>query len=163
MEKKRRETEEEERRVEEKRRLIEKWRNPRNHLEEIHRLTEEIESLKCNNKSLIQKMNKFERTLVSQDELKQKIKYYRDKLHSVSKTIKQMRKGVKQIGNLEGKASVHTKMDNDQKCNVCDETGRMDTSTKGNFESMNEKYKIIRKFTNRGFEKKKLKKVYTIY
>ena len=137
----------------------------RRYKENIQRLTEENESLKCSNKSLTLKIKKYENMQIFHEEQKYKklVKYYKDKLYSVSKVIEAMRKEVKESRNLEERTSLHLKMESDQISNFSEETQRMHVSIKEKYESLNEQYTMIRKFTTNRAIRKQSAKVLTIY
>ena len=130
---------------EEKRRA--KEREKKEIQEKIRKLTEENESLKRNNNAFIQT---FERMVAFQDELKQKVKYYRDKYYSASKLIEATRKEVRLTEHLERETFAQREVDTSLNCSVGEENRRIEGSTKEKFESMHEQYKIIRKFKTRG-------------
>ena len=166
-EEKQRLKEEKQRLKEEKQRLKEEQEmkrireNPRQYMKKVQRLTKENEFLKCDNNSLTQKIERFENALRFEVELKQKVKYYKDKLHSALKMMTDsMREDLKRTGSLEEKKSILTDTNSTPKCNFCGENQRMDQSIKEKFEAMNDEYQIIRKFTKiRAGEKKKSRKV----
>ena len=135
--------------------------NSRKQKRTIERLTEENKSLKIHNNSLTQKIERLENALGFEVELKQKVKYYKDKLHSALKMMTDsMREDLKRTGSLEEKKSILTDTNSSPKCNFCGENQRMDQSIKEKFEAMNDEYQIIRKFTKRrAGENKKSRKV----
>ena len=163
MEIKRRKKEEEKRRVEEEFEMNRIRTNPRKYMEKTQRLTAENKNLKYNNTSLTQTIKKFERILVLQKEMRQKVKFYRDKFHNASKINNAMRKEIKQVDNLENIEITQVDVRTSQKCSDCEENRKLGEFVKEKFESMNEKYKIIRKFTHRRVTEKQSRKVYMVY
>ena len=131
----------------------------------IQRLTEENKSLKRSKNSLAQKIKNYENMLVFQVELKQKVKYYRDKYHNALEMIEKARKEVKQTGNLE-EESAQKGLETSLKCSLCGETRNLKGADKEKYESMHAQFKIIQKFKINGAKNKKKREVYkynTIY
>ena len=122
------------------------FENHKNDREKMRRLIEENESLKSENNLLTGRINNFKKIKEFPNKLKQKVKYYRDKYHDISKMIESMMKEVNQTGILENicaKREVNTS----QKCRICEENQKIEESVKEKFESMKEQFKIIKKFS----------------
>ena len=132
--------------------------------EEMNRiLTVKNESLTCNNNLLNQRIKELKRTATFQEELKSKVKYYKDKYYCASKTIEAMRKEVRKTGDLGRETFAQREVDTSLICSVCEENRLMGGSIKEKFESMHDQFKIIRKFSNRGGSKYIRRRVENIY
>ena len=150
---------EEEWRIREEQKMKRIRENPKEYLKKFQKLTAQNESLKRKNNSLSQQVKRFESILIYQDELRQKVKYYKNKYIRVSKSRESTRKEVGQAADLEKKSSAQTEMNISRKCSFSGETGKIKGSIKEKFESMNEQYQIIRKFS---IKKKKTRKVHLL-
>ena len=133
---------------EEKRRA--KEREKKEIQEKIRKLTEENESLKRNNNLLNQRIEKLNRrTVVFQDELKQKVKYFKDKYYCASKMIEALRKEVRKTGDLERETFAQGEVDTSLICSVCEENRLVGESIEEKFELMHDQIKAIRNFSRR--------------
>ena len=122
-------------------------------------MAKKIENLKGSSNDITQQNKSLEQMKVIKIELKQKVKYYKDKYLSALKMMESEKKDVRKTDNVEEKISAQREVNSSQNCTVSEKTRRMEGSIKERFESMSEQYKIIRKFTNWGTNKKKTRKV----
>ena len=136
-------------RVEEEEKRRAKEREKKEIQEKIRKLTEENESLKRNNNLLNQRIEKLNRTVTFQEELKQKVKYFKDKYYCASKMIEALRKEVRKTGDLERETFAQREEDTSLICSVCEENRLVGESIEEKFELMQDQFKAIRNFSRR--------------